>query len=102
MDSKTAIDKARTILSEDKAGSAWLTLIDVGEYLNFSGIARKYFGRSGNWLLQRLHGYMVNGKPAEFKASEYRQLTDALRDMAAQLNQAADRIEQAPVTSTEN
>lgn len=101
MDSKTAIDKARAILSEEKDGAVWLTLMDVGEYLNFSGIARKYFGRSGNWLLQRLHGYIVNGKPAAFKEAEYAQLTGALRDMAELLNQAADRIDKAQLPPTE-
>lgn len=95
MEDSTAVAQARAFLSEEKDGAAWLALIDVGDFLNFSGIARKYFGRSGSWLLQRLHGYNVNGKTATFKTKEYKVLEDALRSMASQLNEAADRIGRA-------
>lgn len=88
-----AVRKARVLLENETKGAAWLALIDVGEFLNFSGIARKYFGKSGNWLLQRLHGYNVNGKPAELKTEEYDIFVSALNDMADQLKKAAVRIE---------
>lgn len=95
MEDKSAVEKARAYLSEEKDGAAWLALIDVGDFLNFSGVARRYFGRSSGWLLQRLHGYNVNGKPATFKSTEYKVLEDALRSMASQLTEAADRIGRA-------
>jgi len=46
-------------------------------------------------LLQRLHGYVVNGKPARFKPEEYKILSDALRDIAAKALRAADAIDNA-------
>lgn len=67
----------------------------------FTTIAKNYFKKSSNWILQRLHGYEVNGKPAEFKPIEITIFVKALRDIAAMLNVAADRIEQAKETEDE-
>lgn len=61
---KTALDKARAFLSETKDGAVWLAMVDINDLVNYSAIARQYFNKSGNWLLQRLHGNVVNGKPA--------------------------------------
>ena len=92
---KTALDKARAFLSETKDGAVWLAMVDINDLVNYSAIARQYFNKSGNWLLQRLHGNVVNGKPATFKPHEARLLSDALRDMSARLAAAADRIDKA-------
>ena len=67
----------------------------------FTTIAKEYFKKSSNWILQRLHGYEVNGKPAQFKPGEITIFVKALRDIAAMLNQAADRIEKAKETEEE-
>ena len=64
---KTALDKARAFLSETKDGAIWLAMVDINDLVNYSAIARQYFNKSSNWLLQRLHGNVVNGKPATFK-----------------------------------
>lgn len=92
---KTALDKARAYLSETKDGAIWLAMVDINDLVNYSAIARQYFNKSSNWLLQRLHGNVVNGKPATFKPHEARLLSDALRDMATRLTAAADRIDNA-------
>lgn len=92
---EAAIATARNYLSQDQAGAAWLAMVEVGAYINFSSLARNYFSRSGNWLLQRLHGYSVNGRPATFKPEEYTQLSSALRDIAQKLITSAERIDQA-------
>lgn len=88
-----ATEKARQLLSTESEGAVWLAMIDTSEFLNLSGVARKYFDRSGNWLQQRLHGYKVNGKPATFKPSELQQLSQALRHMAQVLTTSADNID---------
>ena len=67
----------------------------------FTTIAKEYFKKSCNWILQRLHGYEVNGKPAQFKPGEITIFVKSLRDIAAKLNEAADRIEQAKETEEE-
>ena len=92
---KTALDKARAFLSETKDGAIWLAMVDINDLVNYSAIARQYFNKSSNWLLQRLHGNVVNGKPATFKPHEARLLSDALRDMATRLTAAADHIDNA-------
>ena len=70
-------------------------MIDIKELINYSAISRKYFNKSANWLLQRLHGNIINGKPATFKPEEYATLASALRDMATKLTHAAEAIDQA-------
>lgn len=92
---KTALDKARAFLSETKDGAIWLAMVDINDLVNYSAIARQYFNKSSNWLLQRLHGNVVNGKPATFKPHEARLLSEALRDVSARLAAAAGRIDNA-------
>jgi len=88
--------KARSMQVEDKDDACWLAGLEICGFINFSEVARKYFGRSSQWLTQRLHGSEVNGKPARFKPEEADKFAAALRDMAARLSSAAARIEQAP------
>lgn len=95
MEERQAIDKARSLLQEEKSGAVWLSFIDINDLISYSALSRQYFNKSGNWLLQRLHGYNVNGKPATFKPQEYTQLVKALRDIAQKLSAAATTIEQA-------
>ena len=89
------MNKQREELAREKSGAVWLAMMDAGDLVNFSAIAREYFGRSSNWLLQRLHGYDVNGKPARFKPKETTRLVEALRDIASRLTAAADCIDRA-------
>ena len=71
----------------------WLAMFDVCMLVNYSEIARAYFGKSVNWFNQRLHGYKVNGKPAEFKPDELDILSNALRDISKKLLLAADEVD---------
>ena len=87
--------KAREELAREKTGAVWLAMIDCADYVNFSAIARDYYNRSANWLHQRLHGYEVNGKPAQFKPEEVNTFAKALRDISAKLAAAADTIDTA-------
>ena len=81
---------------EEKNTAAWLNYMELADYLNFSTIAEKYFDRKPSWILQRLHGFNVNGKKAMFKPEQYQVFTSALRDIAARLLRAADEIDAAP------
>lgn len=76
-------------------------MIDLSDRISWSGIARRNFDRSPNWLLQRLHGYEVNGKPARFKPAEYDTLSAAMRELAGAQAAAADRIDAAAPDSPE-
>ncbi len=82
-------------LSNIKYGAAWCCRMNLSDYIKFSGIAKAYFNKSSQWIHQRLHGYIVNGKEAQFTEDEYKKFSDALRDIAAKLNKAADDIDKA-------
>lgn len=89
-----AFELSKTALQRTKSGATWLALMDLSDRIKWAGIAQK-MGKSNNWLLQRLHGYEVNGKPAKMKESEYESFVSELRKLAEQVNQAADAIENA-------
>ena len=98
MSTDKIVAKAKKELAKEKGGAVWLAMMELSDYIVFSAIAKEYFKKSSNWILQRLHGYEVNGKPAQFKSGEITIFVKALRDIAAKLNEAADRIEQAKET----
>lgn len=62
---------------------------DVPEAISFSYIAKKYFGKSRGWLMQKVNGNTVNGKQAAFTEDERRQFRAALQDISKQLSLAA-------------
>ena len=98
MSTDKIVAKAKKELAKEKGSAVWLAMMELSDYIVFSAIAKEYFKKSSNWILQRLHGYEVNGKPAQFKPGEITIFVKALRDIAAKLNEAADRIEQAKET----
>lgn len=98
MSTDKIVEKAKKELAKEKGGAIWLAMMELSDYIVFSAIAKEYFKKSNNWILQRLHGYEVNGKPAQFKPGEITIFVKALRDIAAKLNEAADRIEKAKDT----
>lgn len=66
-----------------------LELGDVANALSLSYIAKAYFGKSRNWLYQRLNGHKVNGKPAQFTEEERKRFADALLDLSRRINETA-------------
>ena len=95
METDEIVAKAKKELSEEKDGAVWLAMMELSDYIKFSAIAKNYFNKSSNWILQRLHGYEVNGKPARFKPEEMAVFVRALREISAKLSKCADRLEQA-------
>jgi len=57
-----------------------------------SYIAEHYFGKSRQWLYQRINGNAVNGKPADFTPDELKTFSNALSDLGEQLKRAAVSI----------
>lgn len=55
------------------------------EAVNLAYIARHYFGKTRQWLYQRLKGQLVNGKPARFTPSEEAMFIKALNEIGLQL-----------------
>ena len=83
------IDGLDKVLAEDSEMIARARLGDVPEAISFSYIAKKYFGKSRGWLMQKVNGNIVNGKQASFTADERRQFRAALQDISKQLSLAA-------------
>lgn len=98
METEKIVAKAKNELAKGKSGAVWLAMIELSDYIKFSAIAKNHFNKSSNWILQRLHGYEVNGKPAQFKPEELVVFVQSLREIANMLNESADRIEQAKET----
>lgn len=62
------------------------------EVVNLAYIARHYFGKTRQWLYQRLKGQMVNGKPAAFTESEEATFIKALQEIGLQLATFTQRV----------
>ncbi len=73
------ITRADEVILKDKLG-------ELPEAISFSYIAKKYFGKSRNWLYQRINGYTVNGKSAQFTQSEYDTFLSALEDIGKMIH----------------
>ena len=67
-------------------------LNDIALLVKWATIAKEYFGRSSSWIYQRIGGYDVNGKPAQFTEEEKTRLREALHDVARRIDAAAESI----------
>lgn len=55
------------------------------EVINLAYIARHYFGKTRQWLYQRVKGQLVNGKPATFTPAEEATFINALNEIGVRL-----------------
>nr|DAQ36127.1 MAG TPA: protein of unknown function (DUF5053) [Caudoviricetes sp.] len=78
-------DRADEILLRERLG-------ELPEVISFSYIAKKYFGKSRNWLYQRINGYTVNGKKARFTENEFQTFQNALKDISVMINQTSLKL----------
>lgn len=69
-----------------------LELEEISKYISLSRIASTYFGKSREWLYQRIKGYTVNGKPAFFSESERKQLSEALEDISRMAHETSLKV----------
>lgn len=53
----------------------------VLNFASMSYIAKNYFGKTRQWLYQRVNGNIVNGKPADFTPDELNTLSVALSEL---------------------
>jgi hypothetical protein len=76
------LDDARETVARQLMG-------DIPDAISFSYIAKKYFGKSRAWLMQKVNGNTVNGKKASFTDSEREKFKTALLDISNQLSSVA-------------
>lgn len=62
-----------------------LQLQEISEIISLSWIAKKYFGKTKNWLYQRINGNVVNGKPCRFTPEEIEIFNHALKDISQKI-----------------
>ena len=79
-------------LKPDNMANILSNLTDIAFYLKWGNISKNYFGYSRGWIYQRLNGYDGNGNKCEFTEQQKQILKEALRDIAAKLNEAADNL----------
>lgn len=60
-------------------------LEDILPFMSLAYISKRYFGKSRQWLYQRINGSSVNGKAARFTQEEIGILNDAFQDMGKRL-----------------
>jgi len=64
----------------------------ISKYVSLSKIASDYFGKSKEWLYQRIKGYSVNGKQATFTEDERKRLSSALEDISRKIHETSLKI----------
>jgi len=64
----------------------------VSEFISMSYVSRKFFGKSRQWLNNRIKGNLVNGKPAIFTRNELNLFSTALNQLSSEIKDTALRI----------
>lgn len=59
---------------------------DIIPAVSLAYIAKHYFGKTRQWLYQRINGTIVNGKPAKLSPEELEILEDAFKDIGEKLS----------------
>ncbi|MCL1933975.1 MAG: DUF5053 domain-containing protein [Candidatus Azobacteroides sp.] len=69
-----------------------LEIEEISKYISLSKIAKDYFGKSKEWLYQRIKGYNVNGRPAQFTPEERKRLSSALEEISRMAHETSLKI----------
>ena len=69
-----------------------LEISEISKYISLSKIASDYFGKSKEWLYQRIKGYTVNGKPATFTDEERKKFSFALENISRMAHETSLKI----------
>ena len=64
----------------------------ISKYVSMSYIAKAYFGKSRQWLNNRIKGNIVNGKTAAFSSDELNMFSSALANLSNEIKETALRI----------
>jgi len=69
-----------------------IEISQISKYVSLSKIASDYFGKSKEWLYQRIKGYSINGKRAEFSESDRKKFSAALEDISRMAHETSLKI----------
>ena len=83
--------RAETIKDKDLA--IMLQFVELDKIINASKFSKRFFNKSHSWFAQRVNNYAVNGEKAFFTNAEFETLANGFRELARQLNQYADELD---------
>jgi len=69
-----------------------IELAHVSEYISLSYIADRFFGKSRQWLNNKLKGNISYGKAASFTREEIKKLSEALSVLSDEIKSAAMKL----------
>ena len=69
-----------------------IKLMHVSQYVSLAYIADRFFGKSRQWLNNKLKGNFVNGKPLAFTTEEVKKLSAALVEISDEIRVTALQI----------
>ena len=67
-------------------------MLRVSKYVSLAYIANTYFGKSRQWLNNRMKGNLSHGKPAAFTRDEIKRLSAALVEISEEIKMTALQI----------
>ena len=82
---------ARAKIATDSI-SIRIQLAQVSQYVSLAYIAEKYFGKSRQWLNNKLKGNLCNGKRSYLSPEEIQKLSSALVEISDEIKTAALKI----------
>lgn len=85
------VNNKKNMDATEKKTSVRQVLDDVYEEINWAYLAKNYFGRTRSWLYHKFSGN-CGGAPADFSDVDRERLRAALKDIAARVDAAADRL----------
>lgn len=80
-----ATDQLQENIEEINAVIVRRQMENILPFMSLAYIAKRYFGKSRQWLYQRINGSSVNGKTARFTQEEIDILNEAFQDMGKML-----------------
>jgi hypothetical protein len=83
------IDEAKKLIEEIDLK---LELERVSKYVSMAYIAENFFGKSRQWLNNRIKGNLVNGRPAKFTSDEINKFSSALIQISGEIKDTALHI----------
>ena len=89
---KATVDACNDFIERTEEAILRDRLGELPEAISFSYIAKKYFGKSRNWLYQRINGNIVNGKKARFTDNELQTFLNVLKDVSEMIHQTSLKL----------
>ena len=72
-----------------------LQFAELDRMLNISKFSKRFMSKTHAWFSQRLNKCVVNGEKITFKEQDYTRIAAGFRELARQLNQYADDLDNA-------